>query len=416
MSTTRNSIKLGFFLARRVVKRGNRYVTALIIIIMALIFLNMVAVGGMLLGLIQGANKGYIDLYSGAVRIRPPGDKPHIQRVDEVIDFAKTLPGFISLSPHLQSTAKLEIGYKEKKVGSEVSNVAAQIVGLDPELEQATTPIGQYVIEGRYLQPDDRDKIVLGSYVAGRGVTVPFGEALENVEIGSKVLATYGNGVYREYTVVGILYTKVELINMKVFINIDELNDVLGNNTHQYSDISIKIQNPDNAEQFKSFFRNAGYDRDNRIETWIEAEGTVINDVNNAMIFIGDVVGAIGLMVGSITIFILIFVNAVSRRKYIGILKAIGIRSGAIIVAYVFQGLFYTFIGVTIGVLVLYLGLVPYFNAYPIDFVFSDASLYITGDYAGARILLLFAVSLLSGFVPAYLITRENTLDAILGR
>ncbi len=416
MATTKDSLRIGFFLARRTVKRGNRYVTILIIAILTLIFLNMVGVGGLLLGLIKSANVGYINLYAGSVRIRPPEDKTYIQRVEEVIDFAKNLPGFVSLSPHLHAGAKLEIGYKEKKTGSEVSNVSAQMVGLDPLLEAKTTPINEYVIEGRFLEPGDRDKIVLGSLVAGRGATIAFGEALQNVAIGSKVLATYGNGVQREYTIVGIIKTKVAILNLNVFVNLDELNDVLGTTSPQYSDISIKIENPDEADRFKSFFHNAGYDRQNRIETWVEAMGSAINDVNKAMTFIGDIVGAIGLMVGSITIFILIFVNAVSRRKYIGILKAIGIRSGAIIVSYVFQGLFYTLIGVTIGLLVLYFGLIPYFDVHPIDFPFSDATLFVAPEYAAARIVLLFVVAFFSGLLPAYLIAHENTLDAILGR
>jgi putative ABC transport system permease protein len=195
-----------------------------------------------------------------------------------------------------------------------------------------------------------------------------------------------------------------------------ELDDVLGYTSPEYSDISIKIQNIDDADRFKAFFHNAGYDQVNRVETWVDAEGSSVADINNAMGFIGNIVGAIGLLVGSITIFILIFVNAVSRRKYIGILKAIGIRSNAIIISYVFQGMFYTLIGVTIGLLVLYLGLIPYFNAHPIDFTFSDATLYVTADYAAARVALLFVVAFFSGLIPAYLITRENTLDAILGR
>lgn len=416
MATPKDSLRLGFFLAHRVVKRGNRYVTLLIIVILTLIFLNMVAVGGLLLGLIESANVGFINLYSGSIRIRPPEDKTFIQFQDEYINFTKTLPGFVSLSPHVQSAAKLEIGYKEKRSGSEVSNVSAQIEGLDPTLETQTTKVADYVLEGRFLRPDDRDKIVLGSIIAGRGATIAFGEALQGAEVGSKLLATYSNGVQREYTVVGILKTKVPVLNLRSFVTMRELNEVLGITSPHYSDISIKIQDPDKVDEFKSYFRNAGYDRDNRVETWVEAEGSAVGDVNKAMTFIGDIVGAIGLMVGSITIFILIFVNAVSRRKYIGILKAIGIRSDSIIISYVIQGLFYTFIGVTLGLIVLYGGLIHYFDIHPIDFTFSDASLYVTADYAIARIILLFIIAFLSGLLPAYLITRENTLDAILGR
>jgi len=276
----------------------------------------MVAVGGLLLGLIQSANKGYYTLYSGSVRVRPPEEKTYIQFPDQIINFAKSLPGFVALSPHLQSAAKLEIGYQEKKVGSEVSHVSASLEGLDPVLESQTTPIANYVSEGRFLQPGDTDKILLGSIIAGRGSTIAFGEALQGVQVGSKVLATYGNGVQREYTVVGILKTKVAIMNLEAFVSMKELDDVLGITSTQYSNISIKIQDPNSADRFKSFFYNAGYNLQNRIETWVDAEGSAVNDINTAMGFIGNIVGAIGLMVGSITIFILIFVNAGSRRKY----------------------------------------------------------------------------------------------------
>lgn len=381
-----------------------------------LIFLNLVAVGGLLLGLVKSANKGFIELYTGAVRVRPLEDKNYIQFPEDVMSFAKSLPGFVSLSPHVQGGAKLEIGYKEKKAGSEVSNVSVSLVGIDPVLERKTTTINDYIIEGRFLEPGDRDKIVLGSIIAGRGATIAIGEALQDVQVGSKIQASYGNGVRREYTVVGIYKTKIAVRNLQAFVTSQELNDVLGYTSPQYSDISIKISDPKKAESFHQYFHNAGYDKDNRIETWEEAQGSAVNDVNKAMTFIGDIVGAIGLMVGSITIFILIFVNAVSRRKYIGILKAIGIRSNSIILAYVFQGLFYTFIGVSLGILLLYFGLIPYFDAHPIDFPFSDATLYVTPEYARDRIIVLLIVAFFSGLLPAYLITRENTLDAILGR
>ncbi len=248
--TGKDSLRVGFFLARRVVKRSNRYVTFLIITILALIFLNIVAVGGLLIGLIKSANVGYINLYSGAVRIRPPEEKEYVQLPDEIINFAKSLPGFVSLSPRLQSAAKLEVGYKERKAGSQVSNVSAPMVGMDPDLEGQTTTIKNYVVEGRFLTPDDRDKIVLGSVIAGRGETFAFGEALADIQIGSKVLATYGNGVSREYTVVGIVKTKVAVLNLEAFVTMKEMNDVLGFTSPHYSNIAIKIADPNSADRF----------------------------------------------------------------------------------------------------------------------------------------------------------------------
>jgi ABC-type lipoprotein release transport system permease subunit len=54
-----------------------------------------------------------------------------------------------------------------------------------------------------------------------------------------------------------------------------------------------------------------------------------------------NMIGLIGIIVASITIFIVIFINAVTRRKYIGILKGIGVTSGAIEFSYILQSFFY---------------------------------------------------------------------------
>ena len=97
-----------------------------------------------------------------------------------------------------------------------------------------------------------------------------------------------------------------------------------------------------------------------------------LNDIKIAFGLLGNIIGFIGIVVASITIFIIIFINAITRRKYIGILKAIGIRARSIQLAYIFQSLFYAITGSLLGVLVVYGLLVPAFEANPIDFPFSD--------------------------------------------
>ena len=61
----------------------------------------------------------------------------------------------------------------------------------------------------------------------------------------------------------------------------------------------------------------------------------------------------------SITIFIVIFINAVTRRKYIGILKGIGVTSGAIEFAYILQSFVYAVVGSVLGIIIIYVLLVP---------------------------------------------------------
>ena len=112
----------------------------------------------------------------------------------------------------------------------------------------------------------------------------------------------------------------------------------------------------------------------------------------------------------------MIFINAITRRKFIGILKGIGINEGAIEISYILQSFFYAFCGSFVGVIVLYVFLQPFMLAHPIDFPFSDGILVAPISGTIFRISLLMITTIIAGFIPARLVVRKNTLDSILGR
>jgi ABC-type antimicrobial peptide transport system permease subunit len=97
-------------------------------------------------------------------------------------------------------------------------------------------------------------------------------------------------------------------------------------------------------------------------------------------------------------------------------MKGIGITPTAIQFSYIFQALFYGIIGSGIGLFLTFGILKPFFDNNPIDFPFSDGILVATPEGALLRIGILMVVVLLAGYIPAWLIVRKNTLDAILGR
>ena len=131
---------------------------------------------------------------------------------------------------------------------------------------------------------------------------------------------------------------------------------------------------------------------------------------------LGNILSSIGLVVASITIFIVIFINAITRRKFIGILKGIGINEKAIEVSYIMQSFFYALCGSVIGLIVLYGFLQPAIAAHPIDFPFSDGILVAPLGGTFFRIGLLMVTTIIAGFVPARMVVKKNTLDSILGR
>lgn len=97
-------------------------------------------------------------------------------------------------------------------------------------------------------------------------------------------------------------------------------------------------------------------------------------------------------------------------------MKGIGISEKAIEVSYVFQSVFYAILGGLLGLFVVYVLLVPLFNAHPLDFPFSDGILVAPVGSTTFRFFLLLLVTLIAGYIPARSIVKKNTLDSILGR
>jgi len=141
-----------------------------------------------------------------------------------------------------------------------------------------------------------------------------------------------------------------------------------------------------------------------------------LKDIKATFALLGNLISSIGLVVASITIFIVIFINAITRRKFIGILKGIGVSGRTIETSYVFQSFFYAACGSAIGVAILYGFLEPFFLAHPIDFPFSDGILVAPLSGTVIKIFILMATTIIAGYIPARMIIRRNTLDSILGR
>ena len=183
-----------------------------------------------------------------------------------------------------------------------------------------------------------------------------------------------------------------------------------------YGQIALKLNDGADVVAVKQKLILSGVDKSGKVQTYVDAQPKFLKDIINTFNLLGNVLSSIGLVVASITIFIVIFINALTRRKFIGILKGIGISGQAIEVSYIFQSIFYALLGSGVGLVLVYGLLVPLFLAHPIDFPFSDGILVAPLDQTIVRMGLLVLATLIAGYIPARMIVRKNTLDSILGR
>lgn len=411
------SVRIGFYLALRQVRRASLWTTGLIIFVMVLTFLNLVVVSGILVGLIQGSINSWREEFTSDVIISTLDDKKYIENSPNLIALIETIPDIESFSPRYSEGATLEANYKTRKDTDKPNVVGAQIMGIDPASEDAVTGLGGSIMEGSYLAPGDYDQVILGYYLLSQYVPVedPNFAALDNVEIGSKIRISVGE-VTREVTVKGIIKSKVDSLTRNAFMVDSQFRSIIGRNDRNVDQVAIKLKPGADPIEVKEKLYLQGVDRYAKVQTYADAQPQFLKDIINTFNMLGAAFGSIGLVVASITIFIVIFINALTRRKYIGIMKGIGIDGRVIEMSYIFQSMFYAICGSAIGLLLLYAFLVPAFEAHPIDFPFSDGILVAPLASTFFRIGLLVFATVIAGYIPAWMIIRKNTLDSILGR
>lgn len=411
------NIRIGFFLALRQIRRASLWTTSLIIFVMILTFLNLVVVSGILVGLIEGSIKAWREEFTSDVIISTLDDKKYIENSANIIAIAKSLEAVESVSPRYVEGAILEANYKTRKETDKANVASAQIMGIDPAAEDAVTGLADSIMEGSYLNKSDYDQVIIGYYLLSQYVPVddPNFAALDNVGIGTKIRIKVGD-ITREVTVKGIIKSKVDSLTRNAFMTDSQFRSMIGRNDGNVDQIAMKLEEGADPIAVKDALLLQGVDNYAKVQTYADAQPQFLRDIINTFNTLGSAIGSIGLVVASITIFIVIFINALTRRKFIGILKGIGISGKAIEISYVFQSIFYAVIGSGFGLAVLYGFLVPFFQANPIDFPFSDGILVAPLDATMFRVGLLVFATVVAGYIPAWMIVRKNTLDSILGR
>lgn len=414
------SLRIGLLLGVRQIQRANPWTTILIIFVMTLTFLNLIAVSGILVGLIAGSERAVQEKSIGDIIITSLDSENEILQTETVARILETIHEIDAFSIRYQQGVQVAANYKTRRDFRDEPNVIGTLaIGLDSIAENAVTALSENVVEGEYLNPEESGYILIGALNLDR-YTAGFADitgTLKDVYPGDSVRVTV-NGASREFTVKGIVNAKAGAVASSVYLPEKELRRLSGNISRNATEISIRLKSSaiNDAQEVKAVLVSQGIDKYAKVRTFQEALPKFITDIKNTFNILGTFIGAIGLVVASITIFIIIFINAVSRRQQIGILKGIGIERRAIEIAYVFQSAFYAIVGSFFGALITYGFLIDYFDRNPIDFPFSDGILVAPPEETLTRFIILFVVTLLAGLVPAWLIVKQNTLNSILGR
>jgi len=405
-----NDLRVAVFLVYKAITRGNRFTLVLTILVTTLAFINIIFISALMNGAISKVYTQARENYVSNFVISPPIDEKYITQAQQLETAICSLPGVVSCSSRYAQPAVIR--YDPEKDNLNVHEKAWTIKSINPTEEAKVTNLQSYMVAGRYLDQDDRDQIIMGREISG-GYNASYEQSsLKGAQVGEEVTVAYENGVVRKYKVKGIFVTNFALADLNAFVTEKEMESVLGIHNRAI-EILVKTDAslPDNA--YIDRFRNLGIERD-QINPFVDFIGA-ISSLAQTFEIIKGIITVIGLLVAGVTIFIVIFIATVNRRRQIGILKAIGMKERIIILSYVMQAFFYAVLGIVAGMLIINFAIVPYFINHPLPMPIGLVGLALVNRDLAISIISMLIVSIVAGFIPSWMVTRQNIIKAIWG-
>ncbi|MBW2999521.1 FtsX-like permease family protein [Candidatus Woesearchaeota archaeon] len=367
-----------------------------------LAFINIIFIYSLLDGIIERTEMNVIEFRYGQVVIEPIDENPFINNADSLMRNIESLPEVVGVTSHYILGAS--IYHKEKEV-------TQSVYSIDPEEERTVTKIENHLVEGSFLSKHDTDYILLGNEVTGGYEAKLEKTSLGGVHAGDKVEVVYSNGLTKEYRVKGIFNTMDIITDLRAFVTQEEMENILGVD-NKASEIIIKLDKIGNEEAFIEKLYGIGVKEE--IDIWEERAGIAVSMIESFFI-IKTLLGFISVLVAGVTIFIVIYITTVNKRKEIGILKAVGIKRNIIIKSFLFQSMFYTLSGSILGYIVLMLFINPYFAIRPLKFPVGWVTLTILTSTIFRGFFSLVGAAFIGGIIPSWKVARDKILKLIWG-
>jgi len=401
------SLKVAGFLAYTSIRRGNKGVILLTVLILAIVAGNILFVSGLLNGLVTSANNQIKDTYAGDIVVESATENPQISDIDMMMDEIEDIDGVVAVTARNDLPAVVSFNNESTN-----ERTSCLVYGILPDREEEIFKISESMVEGTYLDSDDYDEIVLGIQIAGADddSIALYARSLKKVHAGDSIQVSFNNGVQKEYIVKGIFYTEFIQTDIQAYVTKDEFETVIPLVKDSASSIRIKIRDESDAG---AIIDQVGELREGlRILTWKDYAG-IVRSMTDSFNVIHTILNIVNLLVAGITVFIVTYIDVTNRRRQIGIQRAIGITPGSIVVAYLLRAIFYAIVASAVAILAFLYVVMPVETTYPFHFPFGDVNL-VTGFSAMANaVLILLCATVVAAFIPVWMTLRIKILDAI---
>src|SRR5512139_648384 len=383
-------------------------------------FFSALAVGGglallilmssVVAGEMGSALESAINLQTGHIQIRAATydeNKSSLKWEDLVENPNEIATKIAALSQVKAATPRL---YASGFLSSGTQSAGAKITGIDP-LSPASDPYREGVISGSYLTPDDRDAVLIGR---------PMAEKL-NLKVGDNVGLSLntadGNVQDQTFIVKGIYTTNTYAFDSAtVFLPLAKAQAMTQTEDHA-STVYILLRDTNMTD---TVLPALNVSSNLEVKSWKDLNALFVEYETFAQSYIA-IFYMIILAISASVIINTLIMSVYERTREIGILSAIGMRGGRIMMLFLAESSMLAIGGVIMGLIIGVLGTM-YFNIngfYIGDMGLSGMTIAdtiyakLTMDNLINLTIMTFIVTLLAGLYPAVMASRMQPVEAL---
>ena len=303
--------------------------------------------------------------------------------------------GVAAVSPKYTGQAALK--YRNKAEG-------VSLQGVDPEAEDKVLKVSKDVVSGDFFAlAHTRYGIVLGDKLA-EDLGVQLGDHVDAVFPGSKTTS---------FKIVGLTHTGTSADEITAYARLDSVQNFF-NKPGVVSTIGVRVADPYQADNISSSIK-----KEIKLDavSWMEANSEILNLLNTQTalvnVFYVLIYGIAGFGIANILITIV-----AQRTSEIGILKAMGASQKGIMAIFLFQSVILGAIGLLLGTVLGYISIVvlqSYKIPVPPETYFGLQTLSLKVDPINFVYAALFTliVNIISGIYPARKAAKLDPVKAI---
>jgi ABC-type lipoprotein release transport system permease subunit len=388
--------------------------TVIIILAMALSLALMMWYDGLLDGFNNAIAGNAVRVLGGNVQVHAAGyrekvdSNPLLPLADDsaIVQAALSQPNVIAAARRIQT-------------GGLISNhegaFPMTIIGVEPEAEGPVSLIAEHIVDGRYVESNDEDSILIGQGLAG-ALSIKVGDRVTMV--GSDI---HKQNRQRSMTVIGIYDIGIPSMEKATsYISLNEAQSLFGLRD-QSTEVQITLKRVGTEDAVVNALTPLlpGYE----VESWAKNYPELSNAVGRKNIVM-DIFSVIIVMIAGIGILNLLLMAIYERTREIGLLGAMGLKPRQIATTFILEGALIGVVGVIAGValgLALNLSLMQVGMDYSQFAGVTEYMALISGRIyptlgvgkLAMRATIILVIAALAALIPAMIASRREPSEAL---